>query len=137
MKEDYLKKLLEGETLSIFEQREDLEEEHEGVDYIIEDGKLFTWDGRDVMDLKEIDYDVYEEYLEDYDEEYEEYAGGLESWFKWTIKRIISIVWERDLPGKYEFEEWFDNDWQVGAMLQDKDGNLLEEENNILISDFI
>lgn len=79
MKEDYLKILLEGESLSIFEQREDIEEEHEGVDYIIEDGKLFTWDGRDVMDLKEINYDVYEEYLEDYDEEYEEYAGGLES----------------------------------------------------------
>lgn len=102
----------------------------DSVTYNIKDNKLWTWDNREVMSFDDIDDSEWDDIIAD-----EECSES--SWFECFITNIMAIIWDDDLPGSVEFHGWFDKDLTLGALLKDKNDDIIDETWKIKLTDFL
>jgi len=110
----------------------DPEEEYDYVEYYFKDGKLWTWDWREVLSLEDIDDSWWPDESElDVTEDWEgKYLEEIST-------SIICMVMEDLLPGRDEMDEWLDNDYYVKTFYLLKDGGGSEKECTLLISEIV
>ena len=86
------------------------------IHYIIKNGKLFTLNSEELLDLKDIiDEDKY---------------SKCQFGFKDLVREIIHAVEEKKLYGYDAFRLFYENDWFLFIEAEDKDGKLLYEEDD-------
>ena len=138
MRQEYLDVLNKGYSIEICvdynasgRSADEDEISPDSVTYYIRDGELRTWNDDEVItEFECIDDSEWDEHIED-----EDRIEG--SWFECMMLSIIADIYEEGYDGETTIGYWLDEELKIGALLKDKDNNVLEEMWGIDLADIL